>query len=331
MPQADRVEITILVDNWVDMLVPIPTAMRDCCSRYGLIEHFDQARVPPQAEFGISFVVDSYLGDKRTRILFDVGLTGSVLLHNMSVLGVPPETVDYVILSHGHPDHYGGIRDLLVAAGRRLPLSTHPEAFLPRYAVMGDGRTSAFYNRDLRQEDLGEWGADLILSRDAIDIGWGTMTTGEILRTVDFEGPPPDPGDERAPGERAPGLYQISSDGKWRVDQVWDEQALVVDVRDVGLIVLTGCGHAGVLNTIDRAASLAGNQRVYAVMGGFHLGFPTTPRENVEKTLDGLLEHGVDVIVPMHCSGLAAHAMYSERVPDRYVQPAVGTRVRFGR
>lgn len=326
--QADSLELQILVDNQIDMLLPdYVHESGDCLTvlrRSGLIEHFDPKQVPPQAENGISILVTARCGQHEQQTLFDVGLTGSVLAHNLMALRRDPSAIDHVVISHGHPDHYGGITRLLELLPRPIPVATHPQAFLPRYALMGDGRTSAFYNQAFREEDLERDGARLVLSKEPLELGWGIHTTGEIPRVVDFEGPP------KSVPQGAPGLYQVSEDGQYRIDQVWDEQGLIIDVKDEGLVVLTGCAHAGVINTILRARQVCGEKPIRAVLGGFHLGFPTTPPENVDKTVDALRDLEARVIMPMHCSGLRAHRRFMEVLPQRYVQPAVGTVLTIG-
>ncbi|MEU0280481.1 MBL fold metallo-hydrolase [Streptomyces sp. NPDC006195] len=341
MFQADSVTITVLVENQVDMLLPdqaSPTGgdgLSDghdghgddhCVTRYGLIEHFDPKRVPPQAENGISFLVEAVRGRHTLRVLFDAGLTGTVLEHNMRVLGVDPAAIDHVVISHGHPDHFGGIHRFLGLAGRRIPVATHADAELPRYAVMGDGRTSPVYNAAFGFGEVEKSGGIPVLTRDSLDLGWGVHTTGEIPREVAFEAgaaPAFSPGD--------PGLYQVSAEGRLRRDEVTDEMGLVVDVKDVGLVVLTGCAHAGVINTIAQARAVCGPRPIRAVMGGFHLGFPTTPAENVGLTTNALAELEVATVMPMHCSGLHTHARLARDLPSHYVQPAVGTVLHFGR
>lgn len=106
---------------------------------------------------------------------------------------------------------------------------------------------------------------------------------------------------------------------------------LVIDVRGAGLVVLTGCAHAGVVNTIEQARAVCGPKPVRAVMGGFHLGFPTTPAENVDLTAAAFAELEVATVMPMHCSGLRTHTRLSTGMSANYVQPAVGTVLRFGR
>lgn len=324
---ADSVDVMVLVENQVDMLLPDQDpAAGDlhCVSRTGLVEHFDPKRVPPVAENGLSLLVTVRRGRYASRVIFDVGLTGTALAHNLSALGEDPATVDSVVISHGHPDHYGGIHRFLDLAGRPVPVATHPDAFLPRFAVMGDGRTSTFYNAAFNAPQIEDEGGRLVRSRQAVDLGWGMTTTGEIPREVEFEGPRP----AATPG--GPGLYQVSADGGFALDEVWDEQGLVIDVAGEGLVVLTGCAHAGVVNTVRQAQRLRGDRPVRAVLGGFHLGFPTTPRENVARTVAALREHEVRTVMPMHCSGLAAHTAFSTDLADSYVQPAVGTVLHFG-
>jgi 7,8-dihydropterin-6-yl-methyl-4-(beta-D-ribofuranosyl)aminobenzene 5'-phosphate synthase len=326
MHQADSVEIVIAVDNWIDILLAEHRneGVSHGVARRGLIHHFTPRETPFQAEFGLSVLVRAHHDSHSSTVLFDSGLTGDVLAHNLEALDVQAADLDHVVISHGHPDHYGGLFRLLESRTEALPVATHPDAFLPRYLVTGDGRVSHFYNHAFSQDSLARSGASLVLTREAVELGCGIRTTGEIPRITEFEGPRPP---ERP---RGPGLYQVSPEGAFRLDEVWDEQGLIIDVKSEGLIVLTGCAHAGVVNTILRARELCGERPIRAVLGGFHLGFPTTPRENIGKTVEALHDLSVQVVMPMHCSGLGANAEFAGAMPAEYVQPSIGTTLTIG-
>ncbi|MBI3949604.1 MAG: MBL fold metallo-hydrolase [Acidobacteria bacterium] len=312
--KADAVTITTLVENYIDILL----ADHDDVCRCGLIHHFDTKRTPVQAEFGISFLVEVLKGRETYRVLFDAGMTPAVIQHNLRALGIDAAQIDHIVISHGHPDHYGGLEGALTAIGHRVPVATHPEAFEPRYAVMPDGRVAPFYNYSFDRARLEPLGARFVLSRTAADIGPGIIISGEIQRETDFEGPRPPAG--------FAGLYQVI-DSKYGYDRVMDEIALIINVRDQGLIVLTGCGHAGVINSIRHAQRLTGEERIGAVMGGFHLGFPGTPPEFLTKTVAALKEIEPQLVCPMHCSGLQTLATVMTEMPDAFFQYAVGTRL----
>ena len=324
---AESVEVLVLVENWVDMLLddqhPDDGGLH-CVTRNGLIAHFDPKHVPPLAENGLSLLVTARSGRYSTTILFDAGLTGTALEHNLRVLRRDPAEIDAVVISHGHPDHYGGVNTFLDLLDRSVPVITHPDAFLPRFAVMADGRTSPFYNSSFSPDALESRAGRPVLTREPVELGWGISTTGVIERNSSFEGPRP----PKAP--RGPGLYQVDASGAFGLDEVWDEQGLVIDVAGEGLVVLVGCSHAGVVNTVLQARATHPDRPVRAIIGGFHLGFPTTPRENVGHTVEALRELDVRTIMPMHCSGLAAHRAFSTELSDNYVQPSVGTVLRFG-
>ncbi|MEX2237397.1 MAG: MBL fold metallo-hydrolase [Dehalococcoidia bacterium] len=309
---ADEVRVQIVDDNSVDFLL----AREGNWDRYDLPTQFAFKQRPVQAEFGISFLVEVVRGGRTSSVLFDAGFTGPVLLHNLDTLAVDIGTLDHVVISHGHPDHYGGLEALLTRFDRPLPVATHPTAFEPRYAIMPSGAVAPFYNAHFNRERLSAQGASFTLSRSPVPIAPGVYTTGEIPRQTSFEGP--------REGKTFAGLYQVN-EGVCGLDQVIDEIALVINVRDAGLIVLTGCGHAGVVNSIAQAQAITGVKTVLAVMGGFHLGFPGTPEENVQLTVEAFREIGVQQVVPMHCTGLKAVSAIAAGLPNAFVQPSVGT------
>ncbi len=319
---VDRVVVHTVVENFVDMLLP-DTDRPVRARRLGLVDHFDPKRRPPLAENGISYLVEIFNDYRVYRVLFDAGLTPGVLLHNLRVLGLAPWEIDHVVLSHGHPDHYGGIFGVLRAAEHPVPLALHPGAFPPRYLAMGSGDVAPYYNHPLTPDALESAGAKLVQARGPITIGPGVLTSGEIQRQIPFEGPrPPKPG--------GASLTQLNDAGHLDLDEVWDDLAVIINLRDLGLVVLTGCAHAGVINSIKHAQAITGVERVHAVLGGFHLGFPGVPRENIEGTIDELKQLDVDVVSPMHCSGFEARAAVARALPDQFFLNSVGSTLYLG-
>lgn len=315
---VEKVTITTIADNYVDMLLPdlLPDVRR-----LGLIHHFDPAMVPPRGENGISFLVRvERLGVERC-LLFDTSLTSDVLLHNFSATRRRPSDLSAVVLSHGHPDHHGGLDGLLAALGRPLPVLLHPDAFLPRYLRLPSGEIAPHYNHALTPDRIEARGGAVTANRGPIEVIDGVFATGEIAREVDFEMP-------AAPGERDPGLFHLR-DGVLVADSVPDDQALAINVAGLGLIVLTGCSHAGVINTIRCAQRITGESRVHAVMGGFHLGFPGIPDSKTDDTIAALRELDARTIAPMHCTGMRATMEIARALPDRFLLNVAGTSVTF--
>jgi 7,8-dihydropterin-6-yl-methyl-4-(beta-D-ribofuranosyl)aminobenzene 5'-phosphate synthase len=322
--RVEGVRVTVLVENWVDILLPDGPGYE----RTGLLHHFDPGRQTLEAENGFSLLIELYLGGRcEAVVLFDCGLSAEVVAHNAAALGVAMGDIRQIVISHGHLDHHGGLEAVLGLIGHPTPVVVHPLAFEPRYAVMGGGRVAPFYNAPLERRTLEERGARFVLSRDPVPLGPGAITTGEIHLENDFEGAP----SSVPPAGHGGGIYQLR-EGRFGADDVIDELAMAVLVEHEGLVVITGCGHAGVLNTVAQARRVTAEGADLAlVMGGFHLGFPGTPPENIAKTVDGLRQLAPRRVVPMHCSGFGCMAQVAEALPDAFVQYSVGTRFEVGR
>jgi 7,8-dihydropterin-6-yl-methyl-4-(beta-D-ribofuranosyl)aminobenzene 5'-phosphate synthase len=317
---ADRLQITVLVENSIDILLPNTSESR----RTGLLEHFDKKRTPLLAENGFSLLLELFLGESSTTVLFDTGLTDRVILHNMAALGVDPSQIDQIVLSHAHLDHHGGMEGVIRAIGHDVPVVTHPDAFLPRYIMSGIGTVSPFYNSALNRRVLEDAGARFVLSRDPIPLGPGAITTGEIVRSTDFEGPPT----EAVRAGHTSGIGQVR-DGHLVPDLVMDEVGIIVNLANAGLVVITGCGHAGIINTVAQARRLTDVEPIAAILGGFHLGFPGTPDRCRTETVSALAELQPAFIAPMHCTGFRAMAEVAATMPEQFFQYSVGTRITF--
>lgn len=314
---ADRVTITNITENYVDMLL----ADGPNVTRAGLRHHFDPKRSHPIAENGVALLVDVEWSRYRYRVLFDTGMTGPVLLHNAAALSVNLHEVDHVVISHGHPDHYGGLMSFLDHCEAPVPISIHEEGFLPRYLRLASGEVAPYYNGDFTEGRLTDLGGRLVLHRDALEIGPGIIATGEIPRKVSFEVPPTD--------LSAPNALIQLRDQHVHPDIVPDDQALVINIGDDGIIILVGCSHAGVINSIRHAQSITGRERVVGVFGGFHLGFPGVPEVKTQRTIEELDAIEIEVLCPMHCTGMEAMMEIRRALPDRFLLNCTGTRVFF--
>jgi 7,8-dihydropterin-6-yl-methyl-4-(beta-D-ribofuranosyl)aminobenzene 5'-phosphate synthase len=319
--QADGIRITVIVENWIDILL----GAEEFIGRPGLIHHFNPKRQVVQAENGFCLFIETFADDRRSCVLFDTGLGPDVVAHNFGALDVDPRDIDQIVISHGHLDHHGGLETVLPLIGHPVPVVIHPDAFLPRYLIMPSREIAPFYNRSLIEGDLEVLGARWVRSREPVPVGAGLLTTGEIPLETDFEGPPP----PDAPVTYGPGLYQLRDD-QFVLDRITDEIALVANVAGEGLVVITGCGHLGVINTVRQARRVAGDEDLALVMGGFHLGFPGTPAERVVKTVDALSELGAKRVAPMHCSGFDCMAKVAATMPDSFLQYTVGMSIEIG-
>ncbi len=264
-----------------------------------LIDNTTHYEGPILAENGISLLVEA--PELDLTLLVDTGITGEALLNNAGVLGIDLTEVKYVFLTHNHYDHTGGLLKLLSRVESNPLVIAHPEVFSPKYAILPSlGLNELTYTGppySLRElEDR----TRVILSGDPVPISSDILTTGEIPRENDFE--------------VVRGFYKVK-DRKLVEDELPDDQALVVRMTQ-GLMILLGCGHSGVVNTVERAVSLTGEDRIKAIIGGFHL--IDASDERIDRTVEALAGYDPEMVVPMHCTGFRAESAISSRLKDRF-------------
>ncbi len=307
LKEVDKVEILTILDNTIDMLLPDSNKVKrlprspDALTRESLI-----------AEHGFAALVTVTCGNTSESLLFDAGLSKTGLIHNMDVLEVKPKELHTIVLSHGHADHTRGLMGMIERLGeRKMPLLLHPDAFLERKVIFPDGHEINLPPPDRRV--LSQDGIEFIEERGpSYLLGGFVLVTGQVHRTTDFE-------------TGFPIHYALRND-EWQKDPyIHDDQAVVMHVKEKGLVVLTGCGHAGAINTIRQAQELTGVQKIHAVIGGFHLSGPLF-EPIIAPTVAALKELNPEMIVPAHCTGWKAVHAIARELPQAFVQNSVGTR-----
>lgn len=304
-----------VVENYVDMLLPDEPRV----TRAGLAHHFDPKKTSPIAENGVAIHIQLQWDRYSYNVLFDTAMSGKVLLHNAAALGVDLNSLDHVVISHGHPDHYGGLLALLGERSAPVPVSLGEAAFLPRYLRLASGQVAPYYNHDLTRESIEALKGRVVAHEGALEIGPGALATGAIPRSIDFEMPSQSITTPNA-------LIQIV-DGHMMPDSVPDDQALVVNVGEDGILVFVGCSHAGIVNTLKQAVELSGRSRIRGVFGGFHLGFPGTPETKTDGTIEALEALDVELLCPMHCTGMPAMMRLRSAFPEKFLLNCTGTQV----
>ena len=270
---VDAVEVTVVVDNYVDILAAGAEGVRRFPLAYDFADHGQLV-----AEHGFSALVTVESGGSRSSVLYDGGMTPKGLANNLEVMEVDPAGLRAIAISHGHVDHHGGLEGLAARTGRRrLPLLLHPEAWRDRKITFPTG--------------------------------------AELHRVTDFEVGFP--------------IHRARAGDGWEPDPlILDDQNLIVEVAGKGLVVVSGCSHAGAVNVLHNARRLTGRDRIVGFIGGFHLtGAVFEPI--IEPTVAAFADFGVERLVPGHCTGWKGTHHLAQAMPEAFVQPLVGTTLRF--
>lgn len=258
-------------------------------------------------EHGLAFLIET----ENDRILFDAGQSGTVLLHNLAILGIEPGDLTALALSHAHGDHTGGLASLLERAPG-LPLFAHPDLFRERFSRRGEKVKSI--GLSLTRGALAER-ADLHLSAEPTEIAPGVWTTGEIA-------PRPEP-------EGRSARHLVRQGDGWAPDPYRDDMALVLETGRgrspepvEGLVVICGCCHAGLLNTLAHVRRTFGDE-IFAVAGGFHLA--DADEAQLRHTIEVLKMYGSPRLYPNHCTGERAYVALASAFGDRVALCPAGT------
>jgi len=307
MKQAVNLSITTVVDNYTDVLLTSTENVK----RATLVKD-GKRKKPLLAEHGLSFLFEIVNGSERHVVMMDFGLSSIAAPNNVAVLELDLSEVETFVISHGHHDHIGAIKEILSSIPRPVDVVVHPDAFIEtRLHKFPDGREVPIPS--LRRDVVDTLGCPIVEIKSPMSLanGYAVTITG-IPRVTDFEKGLPT------------AHYKLK--GKLFKDDITDDQGLVFNVKGKGLVIVTGCGHSGIINTILHAQNITGVDEVYAVIGGFHLTGPFF-EPIIDRTIEEMKRFSPKVIVPTHCTGWKAMVAFEKQFPDSFVLNSVGTKI----
>jgi 7,8-dihydropterin-6-yl-methyl-4-(beta-D-ribofuranosyl)aminobenzene 5'-phosphate synthase len=257
-------------------------------------------------EWGLSMLVET--GGQK--ILFDTGQSISAS-HNADILGIDLGKIERIVLSHGHYDHTGGLGRILRRIKRRVEIIAHPDIWQVKYATR-EGEEEKYIGIPFHRQTLESLGANFKESKKPVRIADDIITTGEIPMVTGYEAIEP---------------YLVVKEGnRFKPDKLLDDQALIINTR-TGLVVILGCGHRGIINTLYHAQKLTGAKKIYMVVGGCHL--MDASEERIYLTIAALKELGVQRLGVSHCTGLAAAAIMAQEFGNRFFFNVAGTQIKL--
>jgi len=291
-----------------------------------------------QSEWGLALHIESTKGSETRRYLLDFGFTSDVYANNLELLKIDPTAVDALILSHGHFDHYGGLIGFLEARRAQMRKDLHlytggEDDFCHRLSRNADGSFSDFGMLDRRK--LKTLNVEPVLSEAPIVIEGHAFTTGAVPRTS-IEHVLPNTwvevGIKDGLGCDAQAYlnHHFTADelaGRPQPDQHWHEHATCFRLGDRGLVVVSSCGHAGIINTLKRAQEVSGVDKIYALVGGFHLA--PAPDEYLRQVMTELKKFDLAHVMPMHCSGQNFVDLAQKEMPEQLVLCGTGSSFTF--
>jgi 7,8-dihydropterin-6-yl-methyl-4-(beta-D-ribofuranosyl)aminobenzene 5'-phosphate synthase len=328
VPEVDRVAVRVVTDSYQLAIAPTMRVGEVEVERFGM---------PPAGksllgEFGLAMHLESRRGNETRNMLLDFGFTPEALNNNLQMLGIAPESIDALILSHGHYDHFGGLVGFLRQNRGKLPVALPlylggEECFCTREWTIGKPQDFGYLDR----QGLADAKVKVVFAETPAVLADHGFTTGRIPLTT-FE-------KVLAPTRMAVGtqdgigcspdkLPEEKRTAHVVPDDFEHELAVCFNVKGRGLVVLACCGHRGVVNTTKRAMEISGIKKVHAVAGGFHLA--PHKEDYVRETVAALKELNPDCVIPMHCTGEVFIDIVQKEMPGKFIRSYTGSRYTFG-
>ena len=312
LKEVDKLEILTLQDNYIDVAAMDSTEM----VHRALPLKDGEIKSSILAEHGFSALVSISAGRESRSILFNFGFSEKGAAYNADALAADLSNVEALVLSHGHMDHFGGLLTLVEKVGKKnIELVLHPTAFRkPRYIKVSE--ESKIRLPSLTGDKIAEADISLAASKDPRPLLDGLLLfLGEIPKKTEFE-------------KGFPRMYFDDEDGQSKWDPIEDDSAIVACVKGKGLVILSGCAHSGIINTVKYDQEVTGINQLYVVMGGFHLtGADFEPV--IEPTTEALKALNPEYVIPTHCTGRKAVMKIEKEMPDKFLLNMSGTKMVF--
>jgi 7,8-dihydropterin-6-yl-methyl-4-(beta-D-ribofuranosyl)aminobenzene 5'-phosphate synthase len=249
----------------------------------------------------LSIIVECKLKNKSKKILFDTGQSAKPVIANMKSMGLKINDIDLIVLSHCHYDHTGGLVEILKKSDKRIPVVAHPNIFRRNIVREENFRHVGI---GASKEETKKCGADWILDKDPMKLMEGVITTGEIPKI------------QRVSFERDSSLNLCTIENGIIVDDdMLDDISLVIQTED-GLVILTGCSHAGIISIIERSQHLTGISKIVSLIGGYHL--INADDKRIDLTINEVKKHSIDKIITGHCTGFRAECRFQRIFGKRF-------------
>jgi len=313
IPEIEKLTITVITDNYYDCLRwNLNPPDFNFVKRYMILPNTSL-----HAEHGLAYYIETVVNGKAHAFMFDYGLDFHGVSKNMDLLALDVRKLEALGLSHGHFDHFENLNSMLrynrAKIRKGIPLYIGEETFAHRFVKLPAGLYDPSGVNDLGQLKREEIEAldlvKIVEVKEPTPIVPGAYLTGNIERVTPYE-------------KGSPILF-IKRGDKMELDLFMGEQSLLFNVKGKGLVVLSSCAHAGIVNTVRHAQTITGMSKVHAVLGGFHL--IGAPMEKIQSTIQDIKATNPDYIVPMHCSGWEAISTFAKEMPKQFIINTAGT------